>query len=344
MIDKAMVYLDCCNGSISSASWEGVGAAAGVLSDTGALTAVLLGPDAGSLAQEAFQYGVDEVWICEDPALEKFTAEAYATQLTSLVGKTEPEAVFMPGNARMRDLAAMLAVDTGGCVVPDAVAVNVEDGIIVTRPVYGGKFLQDIQADASPCIVSIRGRAFSAPEKDDNLRGSPRVMELVESPAAFEVLDFTPSGGDVRLAEAAVVVSGGRGVVQPEGLDIPDDLATDADKEEWLARQGYELVRRLAETLGGAAGASRPIVDPGYVAYEHQVGQTGKVVSPDLYIALGISGAIQHLAGMHTSKTIVAVNKDPDAPIFKHARFGIVGDVHEIVPALIEEIEKRRGK
>ncbi len=152
------------------------------------------------------------------------------------------------------------------------------------------------------------------------------------------------SGGGVSLADAAVVVSGGRGTSNNPALEPPADVTDEKEQEIWRAQQGFELIRELAEVLGAAVGASRAAVDAGYIPYAHQVGQTGKVVSPDLYIACGISGAIQHLAGMRTAKTIVAINKDADAPIFSLARFGVVGDLHQVVPALTAALRERLGK
>jgi electron transfer flavoprotein alpha subunit len=168
----------------------------------------------------------------------------------------------------------------------------------------------------------------------------------VEAPAgepATKVVEYVQAEGGVTLGDAAVVVSGGRGVANNPELSPPPGM-DEKQAEIWRAQQGFQLVQELADVLGGAVGASRAAVDAGYIPYKHQVGQTGKVVNPDLYIACGISGAIQHLAGMRNSKMIVAINKDPDAPIFKLARFGVVGDINKILPALTEAFRKRLGK
>jgi electron transfer flavoprotein alpha subunit len=161
--------------------------------------------------------------------------------------------------------------------------------------------------------------------------------------AKSQVEGYVPAEGGVSLTDAAVIVSGGRGVSNNPSLTPPAGM-DEKEAEIWKAQQGFKLISGLAQVLGGAVGASRAAVDAGYIPYSHQVGQTGKVVSPDLYIAVGISGAIQHLAGMRSSKTIVALNKDPDAPIFKLARFGVVGDMHEILPLLTEALRQRLGK
>jgi electron transfer flavoprotein alpha subunit len=188
----------------------------------------------------------------------------------------------------------------------------------------------------------LRGRAFPKPDPDKSRSGTISKVEvsILESEIATQVLGYTESKGGVSLNDAAVIVSGGRGVSNNPKLVPPDGLA-EGEQEQWRAQQGFKLVGELASVLGAAVGASRAAVDAGYVPYNHQVGQTGKVVSPDLYIAAGISGAIQHLAGMRTSKVIVALNKDPDAPIFKLARFGVVGDLYDILPPLTEAMRKR---
>jgi electron transfer flavoprotein alpha subunit len=210
--------------------------------------------------------------------------------------------------------------------VPDGTDVRVEDGtVILTRPVYAGKLLTDVHVkDGTLQIVSLRSRAFAAAEET----GGSGEAEWVDAVVAAddlttEVTGFESSAGEVSLTDANIIASGGRGVAGPEG---------------------FAPIRELAEVLGGALGASRATVDAGWIPYEHQVGQTGKTVSPDLYIASGISGAIQHQAGMRTSKVIVAINTDPDAPIFKLAHYGIVGDLFDVVPALTEEFRRRLGK
>jgi electron transfer flavoprotein alpha subunit len=165
---------------------------------------------------------------------------------------------------------------------------------------------------------------------------------VAEDAIATKVVEYAESGGGVSLADAVTIVSGGRGVSNNPALEPPDGM-DEKELEVWRAQQGFKIIGDLAKVLGAAVGASRAAVDAGYIPYEHQVGQTGKVVSPDLYIACGISGAIQHQAGMRTSKVIVAINKDPEAPIFKMARFGVVGDLYDIVPPLTEVLRQRLG-
>jgi len=224
--------------------------------------------------------------------------------------------------------------------------VDVEgNDVVAIRPVYAGKLLAQVKCSTRPQIITLRVRAFAKPALDPTRTGTlTRVgPALAESDIPTKVTGYTTSEGGVSLTDAGVIVSGGRGTSNNPSLTPPAGLDEKA-AEIWRAQQGFLLVGALAKVLGGAVGASRAAVDAGYIPYEHQVGQTGKVVSPDMYVACGISGAIQHLAGMRTSKVIVAINKDPEAPIFKLARFGVVGDLYAILPALTEAFKTRLGK
>jgi electron transfer flavoprotein alpha subunit len=214
------------------------------------------------------------------------------------------------------------------------------------RPIYAGKLFSKVSTSSKPAILTLRVRAFGKPEADTSRSGAITKVQpaVAESELATKVVDYATVEGRVSLGDASIIVSGGRGTSNNPGLTPPADITDEKQKEIWRAHQGFKMIGELAEVLGAAVGASRAAVDAGYIPYSHQVGQTGKVVSPDLYIALGISGAIQHLAGMRTSKVIVAVNKDPDAPIFKMARFGVVGDLYEIVPALTKALKERLHK
>jgi electron transfer flavoprotein alpha subunit len=188
-------------------------------------------------------------------------------------------------------------------------------------------------------------RAFAKPEPDTSRSGNiTKVAAAVGADAIpTKVVGYEPAGAGVSLTDASVIVSGGRGAAANPTLTPPAGL-DEKQAEVWRAKEGFKLVGELANVLGGAVGASRAAVDAGYIPYQNQVGQTGKLVSPDLYIAAGISGAIQHLAGMRSSKVIVAINKDPEAPIFKLARYGVVGDMHTLLPAITEAFRKRLGK
>ena len=344
MADKVWVYIDQNNGEAIPASWEVMGAARELAAQLGGgVTAVVAGSGVQAVAELAAQYGANLVYMCEDSTLDEFRAEPYASLLSGLAQQHGPEVILFPTSSRGRELAAMVAVDLGTGVLPDVTAVELQDGnIVVTRPVYGGKLLSKAVCSTRPQLITTRVRAFSAPEPDLSSAGSIEQVSAIvtEEEILTKVSGYSESSGGVTLNDAAVIVSGGRGVSNNASLEPPADL-DESQAEIWKAQQGFKLVGDLAEVLGGAVGASRAAVDAGYIPYEHQVGQTGKVVSPDLYIACGISGAIQHQAGMRTSKVIVAINKDAEAPIFKMARFGVVGDLFDILPPLTEALKSR---
>jgi len=342
MSDKIWVFIDQFKGAALPASWEALGAG----KTLGEVTALVLGAGVDGIAQEAFHYGADHVIVADSDLLADYRPEPYAGLLSKLAADSSPDVIFFPTTTRGRELAAMLAVDLNTGVLVDVTALEqTGDGIIATRPIYAGKLLAKVQCSASPQIITTRGRAFPKPEADPSRSGTPETVDVAISDDEIltEVTGYAETEGGVSLADAAVIVSGGRGVSNNPKLEPPADLS-DEEQEKWRAQQGFKLVNDLAELLGAAVGASRAAVDAGYIPYAHQVGQTGKVVSPDLYIACGISGAIQHLAGMRTSKTIVAINKDPDAPIFKLARFGVVGDLYDILPPLTEALKAQLGK
>lgn len=336
---KTWVYIDHFKGQVLPASWE----ALGVGVTLGSVTALVFGSGAEAAAKSAFEYGADEVLLADEAALADFRAEAYASTLSKLASDQSPDLILIPTTTRGRELAAMTAIDLNTGVLVDVTAVEVEgDKVIATRPIYAGKLLEKTVCNARPQIVTLRGRAFPKPEAQAGKSGTPtRVAAVAE--AKTNVEGYSTGEGGVSLTDAGVIVSGGRGTSNNPALTPPSGL-DEKQAEIWKAQEGFKLVGELAKVLGGAMGASRAAVDAGYIPYSHQVGQTGKVVSPDLYVACGISGAIQHLAGMRTSKIIVAINKDPEAPIFKVARYGVVGDMHQIVPALTEAFKKKLGK
>ena len=347
MSNKILVYLDHFKGKVLPASWEAVGAGLSLAEQMGdGVTAVLLGSDIDGTVQEAFHAGVNEVFLADDPSLDDFRPEPYATTCSMIAEETKPAVILFPTTSRSRDLAAMVAIDLKSGVLVDVIDFELSDGtVLATRPIYAGKILSKVKCSAQPQIVTLRGRAFSKPTFDPSRKGTVNKVDvpIAESEVSTKVTGYSESKEGVSLNDAAVIVSGGRGVSNNPAL-IPPEGMDESEQEKWRAQQGFKLVNDLAGVLGAAVGASRAAVDAGYVPYEHQVGQTGKVVSPDLYVACGISGAIQHLAGMRTSKTIVAINKDPDAPIFKLARFGVVGDLYKILPPLTEELRQRLGK
>ena len=288
------------------------------------LNALVFGQDVADVAQAAFALGADAVIAANDASLAQFRVEAYGALVAHLAQERSPTVVFCGATARGRDLAAWVAAALDAGLVADGISLTVEDGTVkVTRPVYAGKLLGDVYVSENPQIITLRGRAF-APAEPTGKDGEIDWVEPVinEENINAKVVGYEISEGTVSLTDADIVVSGGRGVNGPEG---------------------FEPIQELADVLGGAMGASRAAVDAGWIPYDHQVGQTGKTVSPDLYVACGISGAIQHQAGMRTAKVIVAINKDPDAPIFKLAKYAIVGDLFKVVPALTAEFQKRLG-
>jgi electron transfer flavoprotein alpha subunit len=328
MANNIWVYIDQFKGNPSQASWEAIGLAKSLAHKMGGgVTALVFGSGVEELAKTAFQYGATTAILVDDPSLADFRVEPYAATLAKLASEQKPEVIIGPTSTRVRDTFAMAAVDLGTGVIVDATAVELKDGTLqAVRPVYAGKLLTTVICkEKRPQMITIRPRAFPMPEADRGASGeiNKAAPALAEEAVATKVVGYLVEEGEVSVDGAAIIVSGGRGVNGPEG---------------------FEPIRNLAKVLGAAVGASRAAVDAGWIPYPHQVGQTGKVVSPDLYIAAGISGAVQHLAGMRTAKVIVAINKDNEAPIFNLAKYGVVGDLFEIVPALTEEFKKRLGK
>ncbi len=321
------VWIEQQDGKGASVSWEAVGLARRLAEGLGeSVTAIVFGTGAQTAAMEAIRRGADAALVCEDPTLADYRLEPYAELLSRLVSERQPSVILAGGTTRGGDVMAAVAVDTGAGLISDAVAVELDGRTVVaTRPVYSGKLMSKVmipEPEGTPQMITIPSRAFPAPQVDEARSGEIEIVEavLAEDEIPTKVVGVEPAAGQVSLGDAAIIVSGGRGVGGPEG---------------------FEPLRKLADTLGAALGASRAAVDAGWIPYEHQVGQTGKVVSPDLYIACGISGAVQHQAGMRTAKVIVAINKDPEAPIFKLAHYGIVGDLFQIVPALDEAFKQR---
>jgi electron transfer flavoprotein alpha subunit len=336
---KTFVYIDHFKGEIQPASWEAIG-----LGKTlGSVSAVVFGSGVDAIAKAAFEHGADEVFVADDPALEDYRVEPYSSTLSALASTQNPDLILFPTTARTRELAAMSAVDLNTGVLTDISALESNDGqLVATRPIYEGKVLEKTVCSSKPVMTTIRARAFPKPEPDASKSGTATKVE-VKAEALTTVEGYSASESAVNLGDAGVIVSGGRGVSNNPSLTPPDGM-DEKEAEVWRAQQGFALIGELSNVLGGAVGASRAAVDGGYIPYSHQVGQTGRVVTPDLYIACGISGAIQHLVGMRNAKLIIAINKDADAPIFTQARYGVVGDLFKIVPALTTEFKKKLGK
>ncbi|MEW5941610.1 MAG: electron transfer flavoprotein subunit alpha/FixB family protein [Chloroflexota bacterium] len=328
---KTWVYIDHFKGEVQPGSWEALG-----LGKTfGAVSAIVFGAGVDAVTKAAFEHGADEVIVADDASLADYRAEPYASTLSALASASTPDLILLPTTARTRELSAMCAVDLNSGVLTDVSAVEVNgDSVVVTRPIYEGKVLEKTACSGKPAFVTLRSRAFSKPAPEAGRTGTLTKAEA-KADAKSTVEGYSATEAAVNIGDAAVIVSGGRGVSNNPSLGL-DEKAT--------AQKGFELLGELAGVLGGAVGASRAAVDGGYITYAHQVGQTGRVVAPDLYIACGISGAIQHLVGMRNAKLIVAINKDAEAPIFTQARYGVVGDLFTIVPALTEAMRKKLGK
>ena len=325
MATKLWVFIEQFKGVIAPASLEALGAARTL---GGGVTGLLFGQGVGDLAQSVIAHGADEVLVADDATLADFRVEAFAALAAQLARAHTPALILAGATTAGRDLAAALAVDLETGCLADVVSLKLADGAAVAvRPVYAGKLLAEVTfaAGRAPQIVTLRPRAFPKPEPAAGRTGTVTNVApaLAEAAISVKVQDYVVEQGQVSLTDAKIIVSGGRGVGGAEG---------------------FAPVRELAQALGGAMGASRAAVDAGWIPYAHQVGQTGKTVAPDLYIAAGISGSIQHQAGMRSSKVIVAINKDAEAPIFKLARYGVVGDLFKFLPALTAEFKKRLGK
>ncbi|MCC6299476.1 MAG: electron transfer flavoprotein subunit alpha/FixB family protein [Anaerolineales bacterium] len=336
---KIFVYIDHFKGEALATSWEALGLAKSL----GSATALVFGSGVDALANAALEYGADDVLLADDPALLDYRAEPYASTLSATASSSTPNLILFPSTTRTRELTAMAGVDLNCGVISDATAIEASgDSIVVTRPIYEGKLFEKVTCSSALQLVTLRGRAFPKPERQAGKTGTITKVEA-KTDSLTTVEGYSVADIGVSLNDAGVIVSGGRGVSNNPSLQPPAEL-DDKQAEIWRAHQGFKLVGELASVLGGAVGASRAAVDGGYIPYSNQVGQTGKVVAPDLYIACGISGAIQHLAGIRSAKMVVAINKDPDAPIFKVARYGVVGDLFQIVPALTEAFKKKLGK
>ncbi len=347
MGNKIWAFIDQFKGQALPSAWETIGAANHLAEKLGGgVTALVFGQSVDGIAAQAFHYGASEVLVADDTVLADFRVEAYATCLAKLAAQYAPEVIIFPTSTRGRELAAVAAIDLKTGVLPDVTALEIQNGrVLATRPVYAGKLLAKVTCQTNPQMITVRVRAFAKPAIEAGRSGTATKVAagVIEGDLASKVDGYSKTEGGVSLTDAAIIVSGGRGVSNNPKLSPPGGMDEKA-AEIWRAQQGFKLVAELANVLGGAVGASRAAVDAGYIPYNNQVGQTGKVVSPDLYIACGISGAIQHQAGMRSSKVIVAINKDADAPIFKLARFGVVGDLYEILPALTEVLKARLGK
>lgn len=280
----------------------------------------VVGNNVGVWADTLAKTGVAKVYVVDNPGLEHFAPESYTSALAQVIRAAQPAIVLFGATGWGKEVSARTAARLDWGLVTDCTEAKIENGaLLLTRPIYAGKAIAHVRAKGFPVMVSMRPNIIPPVEATAAAAPVETVAVTFKEPRAKVVETVVKAKSKVDLGEAGIVVSGGRGVKGAEG---------------------FATVQELADTLGGAMGASRAAVDAGWIDYTHQVGQTGKTVSPKLYIAAGISGAIQHLAGMSSSKVIVAINKDADAPIFKIADYGIVGDLFEVLPALNAEVKK----
>jgi electron transfer flavoprotein alpha subunit len=316
------------DGKIRPVANEVVTAAAAMAEGLGgsAQALVLGGTGVGEHAGDLGSFGAEVVHVAEDPALESFVPEIYAAVIAEAVGSRGYAAVLFSATAFGKDLAPRVAALIDAPLASDVTGLEIEDGRpVAIRPIYGGKAIARVGFETSPAVVSLRPNAFGTNGAQAAGRIEPFNAAIPDAVRA-RIVDFRAAEtGSVDVAEASIIVSGGRGMKGPEHWHLLEDL-------------------RSALGPGTALGASRAVVDAGWRSHGEQVGQTGKTVAPKLYFAVGISGAVQHLAGMRTAQTIVAINKDPDAPIFALADYGVVGDAFEILPRLTTEITALRSE
>ena len=289
------------------------------------LNAILLGKDVNGLAEELIAYGAETVYVADDPLLENFTTDGYTKVIVDAVNKIKPEIVLIGATNIGRDLAPRIAsrLNTGLTADCTKLEIDPEDGKIKqTRPAFGGNIMATIICpDARPQMSTVRPGVMDKAVRNDDNKGNivPLKYDIKESDIRTKIIEIVKHAVEkVSLTDADIIVSGGLGLQNADG---------------------FKLIEELADKLGGVVGSSRAAVDAGWIDKSHQVGQTGTTVKPNLYIACGISGAIQHLAGMKESSIIVAINKDPDAPIFSVADYGIVGDLYKVIPEIISEID-----
>ncbi|MCX8032769.1 MAG: electron transfer flavoprotein subunit alpha/FixB family protein [Thermoleophilia bacterium] len=290
----------------------------------GPVSVAVISSEAAPLVAQAGRFGADKVYVVESPELSVFRSGTFADAATAAIKAADPAVVLFSNSNDGRDVAAACAARLGVGLLVDVTDLQVKDGTLrAYHPCFGGRMIAEKEATSVPVMVTVRPSAFAREEAPKEPEVVPLAVDFGPTSLAAKIVDVvTESLGEIALEEASVIVAGGRGVGSAEGFGV---------------------LRELAKELGAAVAASRAVVDLGWMPHQSQVGQTGKTVSPQLYIACGISGSIQHRAGMQTSKCIVAINKDPEAPIFSIADFGVVGDLFAVVPALTEEIRRRKA-
>lgn len=320
------VFIEQRQGILQNVSIELLGEGRKIADTLGVeLFGVLLGNNVLKLSKELIEYGADKVYVAEDILLEKYTTDGYATVISNMINEFKPEIVLVGATNIGRDLAPRISarVDTGLTADCTQLEVDIETRTLLqTRPAFGGNLMATIvTTEFRPQMSTVRPGVMKKADRQAGRTGEvivvePKLMKEHVRTEVIEVIKAAKKG--VAIEEAEIIVAGGRGLGKAEG---------------------FELIKKLADKLGGEVGASRACVDNGWIDQSHQVGQTGKTVRPRIYIACGISGAIQHVAGMHDSDIIIAINKNPEALIFKTAHYGIVGDLYKVIPAIIDEID-----
>ena len=320
MARKVLVLGEVRDDALRNVSFEAI-AAGKTVAEGGEVVGVLLGSSVSALGNEMIQYGADRVVVVEDEKLKQYTSDGYSQALMAVIDQENPEGIIFGHTALGKDLSPKVASKLSTGLISDATALEEAGGnLVFTRPIFSGKAFEKKIVTDGLIFATIRPNNIDPLEKDESRSGDVSSVSAEIKDIRTIIKDVVRKASEgVDLSEAKVVIAGGRGVKSSDGFDP---------------------LKELADVLGGAVGASRGACDADYCDYSLQIGQTGKVVTPDLYIACGISGAIQHLAGMSNSKVIVAINKDPEANIFNVADYGIVGDLFEVVPMLTEEFKK----
>ncbi|MEW6375480.1 MAG: electron transfer flavoprotein subunit alpha [Thermodesulfobacteriota bacterium] len=325
------VFVEHEQGKVSSVSFELLGEGKKLADALGCqLCGMLFGNKVDGFIKEAIAYGAEKVYVTENPILEQYRADSYACAAVNLIRKYKPEIVLFGATTQGRDFAGTVATTLEAGLTADCTGLDIDPEtkyLRQTRPAFGGNIMATIldYPNYRPQMSTVRPKVFPMPLRDESRKGEVirEPLPMTEDQVRTKILEFIKGTETVNLVDAEIIVSGGRGLGGAEN---------------------FKVIRELAEVLGAAVGASRATVDAGWIPYEHQVGQTGRTVRPKIYIACGISGAIQHQAGMKTSDIIVAINKDPEAPIFKIATYGVVGDLFTVVPMLTQEFKKRLGR
>ncbi|MEJ9217178.1 electron transfer flavoprotein subunit alpha/FixB family protein [Paenibacillus glucanolyticus] len=321
MSKTILVYAENRDGRLRQVALETLGAARLIAADDDSIRILVAGANITEAVSALNGYGADTIYTVEHDDLESYNPEAYMAAIEAVIHQARPDAVLFGHTAIGRDLAPLVAASLNAGQISDVTAIENEAGeAVFTRPLYAGKAFEKRVFQNGPWVVTVRPNNIPAAEVVEGVSTSIEDIAYPAPSLSSVVKDVVrKTTGKIDLSEAKIVISGGRGVKSAEG---------------------FQPLEELADLLGGAVGASRGACDAGYCDYALQIGQTGKVVTPEIYIACGISGAIQHLAGMSQSRVIIAINKDPEAPIFKVADYGIVGDLFDIVPLLTQEFRK----